>query len=136
MPPGEFQSMNILQLTLAACVSLAATAPAADYPARPIRIIVAYTPAAPDLPTVGESVPGFSAASWFGLAAPKGTPKVIVDKLSAETARILKLPDVNERLSGLGAQPIGSTPAAFAAFIQSETVKWAKVIKDANVELQ
>jgi len=94
------------------------------------------SPAAPDLPTVGESVPGFSAASWFGLAAPKGTPKAIVDRLSAETARILRLPDVNERLSGLGAQPVGGTPAEFAAFIQSETLKWAKVIKDANVELQ
>lgn len=94
------------------------------------------SPAAPDLPTVGEIVPGFSAASWFGLAAPKGTPKAIVEQLSAEAARILKLPDVNERLSGLGAQPVGGTPAEFAAFIQSETVKWAKVIKDANVELQ
>lgn len=94
------------------------------------------SPAAPDLPTVGESVPGFSAASWFGLAAPKGTPKAIVDKLSAEAARILRLPDVNERLSGLGAQPVGGTPAEFAAFIKSETVKWAKVIKDAGVELQ
>ncbi len=92
--------------------------------------------AAPDLPTVAESVPGFSAVSWFGLAAPKGTPKAIVDKLSAEAARILKLPDVNERLSGLGAQPVGGTPAEFAAFIKSETVKWAKVIKDAKVELQ
>jgi tripartite-type tricarboxylate transporter receptor subunit TctC len=94
------------------------------------------SPAAPDLPTVGESVPGFSAASWFGLAAPKGTPKEIVDKLSAEAARILRLPDVNERLSGLGAQPVGGTPAEFTAFIKSETVKWAKVIKDAKVELQ
>lgn len=94
------------------------------------------SPAAPDLPTVGESVPGFSAASWFGLAAPKNTPREIVDKLSAEAARILKLPDVNERLSGLGAQPVGGTPAEFAAFIKSETVKWAKVIRDAKVELQ
>jgi len=94
------------------------------------------SPAAPDLPTVGETVPGFSAASWFGLAAPKGTPKAIVDKLSAEAARILRLPDVNERLSGLGAQPVGGTPAEFAAFIKSETVKWAKVIKDAKVVLQ
>ncbi|MFN7087547.1 MAG: tripartite tricarboxylate transporter substrate binding protein [Burkholderiales bacterium] len=94
------------------------------------------SPAAPELPTVGESIAGFSAASWFGLAAPRGTPQAIIDKLSAETARILKLPDVNERLSGLGAQPVGGTPGQFAAFIQSETVKWAKVIKDAKVELQ
>ena len=94
------------------------------------------SPAAPELPTVGESVPGFSAASWFGLAAPRGTPKAIVDTLSAETARILRLPDVNERLSGLGAQPVGGTPEEFAAFIQSETVKWRKVIQDAGVTLE
>lgn len=94
------------------------------------------SPAAPELPTVGESVPGFSAASWFGLAAPRGTPRAIIDMLSAETARILRLPDVNERLSGLGAQPVGGTPEEFAAFIQSETVKWRKVIQDAGVTLE
>lgn len=94
------------------------------------------SPAAPELPTVGESVPGFSAASWFGLAAPRGTPRAIIDTLSAETARILRLPDVNERLSGLGAQPVGGTPEEFAAFIQSETVKWRKVIQDAGVTLE
>jgi tripartite-type tricarboxylate transporter receptor subunit TctC len=95
------------------------------------------SPAAPDVPTVAEAgVAGYSAAAWFGLLAPAGTPKAIVDKLSAETARILKLPDVAERLSSLGAEPVGETPAQFAAHIQSEIAKWAKVIKDANVELQ
>ncbi len=95
------------------------------------------SPAAPDVPTVAEAgVPGYSAAAWFGLLAPAGTPKAVVDKLSAETARILKVADVAERLSSLGAEPVGDTPEQFAAHIKSEIAKWAKVIRDANVELQ
>ena len=95
------------------------------------------SPAAPDLPTVAEAgVPGYESGAWFGLLAPAHTPKAIVDKLSAETARILKLPDVAERLSALGAEPVGSTPAEFAALIKAENAKWAKVIKEAHVELQ
>jgi tripartite-type tricarboxylate transporter receptor subunit TctC len=91
----------------------------------------------PDLPSIAEAgVPGYDAGAWFGLLAPAGTPKAVVDKLSAETARILKLPEVNKRISELGAEPVGGTPEQFAAFIRSEIEKWAKVIKDANVELQ
>lgn len=93
--------------------------------------------AMPDLPTIAEAgVPGYEAGAWFGLLAPAGTPKAIVMRLSAENARILKLPDVNKRISELGADPVGSTPEEFVALIQSEIAKWAKVIKDANVELQ
>lgn len=93
--------------------------------------------AMPDLPTIAEAgVPGYEAGAWFGLLAPAGTPKAIVMRLSAENARILKLPDVSKRISELGADPVGSTPEEFVALIQSEIAKWAKVIKDANVELQ
>ena len=95
------------------------------------------SPAAPDLPTVAEAgVPGYDSGAWFGLMARAQTPKAIISKLSAETARILKLPDVNVRLSELGAEPVGGTPEQFAMHIKSEIAKWAKVIKDANVELQ
>ena len=95
------------------------------------------SPAVPDVPTVAEAgVAGYSSGAWFGLVAPAGTPKPIVEKLASETQRILKLPDVNERLSALGAEPVGDSPAQFAAHITSEIAKWAKVIKDANVELQ
>jgi len=95
------------------------------------------SPAVPDVPTVAEAgVPGYDSGAWFGLVAPANTPKEIVNKLSRETARILKLPDVSARLSDLGAEPVGGTPEQFSAHIKSEIAKWAKVIKDANVELQ
>jgi tripartite-type tricarboxylate transporter receptor subunit TctC len=93
--------------------------------------------AMPDLPTIAEAgVPGYEAGAWFGLLAPAGTPKPIVAQLSAESARIIKLPDVSKRVSELGADPVGSTPEQFAELIKTEIAKWAKVIKDANVELQ
>ena len=95
------------------------------------------SPAAPEIPTMAEAgVSGYVAVAWFGLLAPANTPRDIVNRLSTETARILKMPDVNSRLSDLGAEPVSSTPAEFDAHIKSEIVKWAKVIKDANVELQ
>ena len=95
------------------------------------------SPAVPDLPTVAEAgVRGYSSGAWFGLVAPAATPKDVIAKLSAETARILQLPDVKSRLTELGAEPIGSTPAQFDAHMKAEIAKWAKVIKDANVELQ
>jgi tripartite-type tricarboxylate transporter receptor subunit TctC len=95
------------------------------------------TPAAPDLPTIAEAgVPGYESGAWFGLAGRSGTPKAVIDKLAAETQRILKLPDVRERIGGLGAEIVGGTPEEFNAFIRSEIAKWAKVIRDAKVELQ
>lgn len=94
------------------------------------------SPAAPNLPTLQEAgVKGYEASSWFGLLAPAGTPKDIVQKLSVEAARILKLPDVHERLSALGAAPVGGTPEEFAAFIRNEQTKWRKVIQQAGITL-
>ncbi len=91
----------------------------------------------PDIPTIAEAaVAGYSAGSWFGLVAPAGVPKPVTDKLAAETQRILKLPDVAERVAGLGAEAVGGTPEQFAGYIKSEIAKWAKVVKEANVELQ
>jgi tripartite-type tricarboxylate transporter receptor subunit TctC len=95
------------------------------------------SPAVPDLPTVAEAgVPGYNSSAWFGLVAPAATPRDVVNKLSAETARILQIADVKSRLAELGAEPIGSTPEQFTAHIKAEIDKWAKVIKEANVELQ
>lgn len=98
---------------------------------------VKRSPALPDVPTVAEAgVPGYVSSAWFGLVAPAATPKEVISKLAAETARILQLPDVKPRIADLGAEPIGGTSGEFSAHIKSEIAKWAKVIKDANVELQ
>jgi tripartite-type tricarboxylate transporter receptor subunit TctC len=98
---------------------------------------VRRSPALPDVPTVAEAgVPSYDSGAWFGLVAPANTPKDLVAKLSRETARILKLPDVSARLADLGAESVGSTPEQFSAHIKAEIAKWAKVIRDANVELQ
>lgn len=94
------------------------------------------TPAAPDLPTAEEAgVPGLVAVSWFGLVAPARAPQRVVEQLSKETARILKLPDVHRRISDLGAEPVGGTPQEYAAFIKSEINKWRKVIQAAGVRV-
>jgi tripartite-type tricarboxylate transporter receptor subunit TctC len=94
------------------------------------------TPLLPNVPTMSEAgVPGFEMTSWNGLAFPAGTPKEIVTRVYQETVRAVQMPDVREKLSSLGADPVGSTPEQFAAHIQAETKKWAKVIKDANVKV-
>jgi tripartite-type tricarboxylate transporter receptor subunit TctC len=95
------------------------------------------SPALPDVPTVAEAgVPGYVSSAWFGLVAPAATPREVINKISTETARILQLPDVKPRLAEQGAEPIGSTPEQFSAHIKAEIAKWAKVIKEANVEQQ
>ncbi|MDB5580774.1 MAG: transporter substrate-binding protein [Bradyrhizobium sp.] len=91
---------------------------------------------APDLPTMAESgFPGFEAVPWFGLAAPAGTSKDVLDKLHAETAKALAMPEVRKKFDELGLEPVGNTPAEFAAIIRKETPEWAKVIKDAGIKL-
>ena len=92
--------------------------------------------AMPDVPTVAEAgVPGYDVALWFGVIAPARTPTPIVDRLQREMSNILKLPDVRERLAFQGADPIGSAPAEFDAFIKSEIAKWAKVVKLAGLKV-
>ncbi len=91
---------------------------------------------APDLPTMAESgFPGFEAVPWFGLLAPAGTPKDVVDKLHDETVKALAMPEMRRKFDELGLEPVGNTPAEFAAIIVKETPEWAKVIKDAGIRL-
>jgi tripartite-type tricarboxylate transporter receptor subunit TctC len=92
--------------------------------------------ALPDLPTVAESgLPGYEVAGWFGVFAPAGTPREVVNKLSTEISRILALPDVKARYAALGAEPGPGNPDEFAAFLKSEITKWAKVIRDSGAKL-
>jgi tripartite-type tricarboxylate transporter receptor subunit TctC len=91
---------------------------------------------APDLPTMAESgFPGFEAVPWFGLLAPAGTPKDVLDKLHDETVKALAMPAVHRKFDELGLEPVGNTPAEFIAIIKKETPEWAKVIKDAGIKL-
>ena len=90
--------------------------------------------AAPELATVAESgLPGFDVVAWFGLFAPAGTPKPIVDRLSAETRAALGAPDVRKRLIDLGAEPLGSTPEAFAAYVNAEFQRWGRLTREAGI---
>jgi tripartite-type tricarboxylate transporter receptor subunit TctC len=84
----------------------------------------------PDVPTVAESaVPGYEASVWYGVVAPAGTPRDIVQRLNQEIARILANPTHHDRMTSADFEPTTSTPEQFAAFIKSETAKWAKVVK-------
>jgi tripartite-type tricarboxylate transporter receptor subunit TctC len=94
------------------------------------------SPLAPDLPTMAESgFPGFEAVPWFGLVAPVGTPKDVLEKLHTETVKTLAMPEVRKKFEELGLEPVGNTPAEFAAIIKKETPEWAAVIKDAGIKL-
>ena len=87
-----------------------------------------------DVPTVGETLPGYRAEAFQGMVAPAGVPKAIVEKMSAEVARIVKLPDIAERFQLDGAEAVGSSPQEFAAFLKAEMQKWSKVVKDAGIK--
>jgi len=91
----------------------------------------------PDLPTIAEAgLPGYGASGWYGLLAPAATPRPVIGRLHAEAVKALRLPDVVERLSGQGAEPVGNTPEDFSAFIRSEINKWANLVKAANMRVE
>ena len=91
------------------------------------------SPNFPDIPAVAETVPGFELNSWYGLLAPTGTPRPIIQRLYQETAAALKRPDIQEWMKQNGLEPIGSTPEEYGAYIRAELVKWAKAVKDAKI---
>jgi tripartite-type tricarboxylate transporter receptor subunit TctC len=87
----------------------------------------------PELPTIAETLPGYSASGWYGLLAPSATAKPVITRLHAESVKALRAPDVVERLSSQGAEPVGNTPEEFTAFVRSEISKWATLVKAANM---
>jgi tripartite-type tricarboxylate transporter receptor subunit TctC len=85
---------------------------------------------------VAESgLPGFEVSVWFSVLAPAGTPRDIVQRLNGVLVKALQAPDVKQRLADQGAEAVGNTPEQFAATIQRDLAKWAKVVKEANVKL-
>ena len=92
------------------------------------------SPNFPDIPAVAETVPGFELNSWYGMMAPAGTPKAIVNRLQQEVASAVKKPDVIEWMKQNGLDPVASRPDEHAAHIRAELAKWAKTVKDAKVK--
>src|SRR5262249_61755733 len=89
------------------------------------------SPAAPEPPPIEETaLPGFEATTWQGVMVPAGTPDAVVAKLHHDIVAVLRMPDVAERLSAQGAEAIGSSPEELASYIRSETLKWAKVVRE------
>ena len=90
--------------------------------------------AAPELPTIAEAgLPDFDVTSWYALVAPAGTPPAVTTKLQATIAAALARPDVREKLAGLGAEPVGNTPAEFATMQRAESARWQKLAKEAGI---
>ncbi|PLC50387.1 hypothetical protein CR159_07990 [Pollutimonas subterranea] len=93
-------------------------------------------PQLPDVPTVSEMIPGFLTGSWQGVLAPVGTPKPIIEKLHAEMSKIVKMPDVQEKLATLGAEPIEMTPDEFGSWMGTQVTNWAEVVKTAGIKIE
>lgn len=95
------------------------------------------TASAPELPTLSEAgLAGFDVTSWYSIVAPAGTPPEIIARLHAEFGKALREPDVREKLTGLGAEPIANTPAEFAAMIKTETAKWGDIVRQARITIE
>jgi len=90
-----------------------------------------------EVPTVAEAgVPGYEVVGWYGIAAPANTPRDVINKLYSEIANILQSPETREKLAADGAEPVGSTPEQFTAFIQSEIDKWSRVVKSSGIHVE
>jgi tripartite-type tricarboxylate transporter receptor subunit TctC len=105
-----------------------------------LRGIAVTTPkrlaAMPDVPAVAEALPGFEVVGWYGVLGPANLPKPILDRLHGELVKILNQPDVHDRIVKDGSEPVGSSPQAFKAFLDSDLDKWAKVVKASGAKLE
>ena len=92
-------------------------------------------PLLPDVPTIGETVPGFEVSPWYGLFAPAGTPRAIIDRLNADLTKVMNSPEIHARMTTLGWDPVTNTPEEFAAQIKSELAIWADVVKKSGAKI-
>jgi tripartite-type tricarboxylate transporter receptor subunit TctC len=92
--------------------------------------------AAPEVPTIAETIPGFEATSWIGLFAPAGTAASVANKISEDTQRVLAMPEMVKKLAAMGAVAGGNSPQDFESFVRFDTDKWRGVAKSANVHLE
>jgi tripartite-type tricarboxylate transporter receptor subunit TctC len=92
-------------------------------------------PLLPDVPTIGESVPGFEVSPWYGLFAPAGTPKEIIARLNTELTKVMKSQEINDRMTTLGWDPVTNSPEEFTAQIKSELAIWADVVKKSGAKI-
>ena len=105
-----------------------------------LRLLAVTTPkrsrSLPDVPTVAESgVPGYEFTGWMGALVPRATPPHIVHRLQQEIARLIFVPEIEQRLAAEAAEPVGSSPADFAAFLKADIARWARVVRDANIHV-
>jgi tripartite-type tricarboxylate transporter receptor subunit TctC len=94
------------------------------------------SPVMPDVPAIAEFVPGYSVSGWNGMWAPAGTPREIVSWLNQALARILKQPDVQEKLRADGREPAHSTPEEFARVVARDITTWSKVVRNGNIKIE
>ena len=92
--------------------------------------------ALPDVPAISEALPGFEATAWVGIFAPARTPADVVAKVQGETQRIVRLPDIAQRLRELGATPVANPPSEFAAFVKQDTEKWRRLVATAKIQVE
>jgi tripartite-type tricarboxylate transporter receptor subunit TctC len=90
-------------------------------------------PFLPEVPTVAETLPGFEVVNWYGMVVPAGTPAATIARIHGAVVKAMEDPEVREKLAAQGTDPVGSSPDEFGAFMKSESVRWAKVIKDAGI---
>lgn len=94
------------------------------------------SPLLPDVPTVGETVPGYELTNWFGYTVAAATPRELINRLYTDVSKVLQQPDFRERITNMGANVVGSTPEQFGAFMKSESAKWGRVIREANIKAE
>jgi tripartite-type tricarboxylate transporter receptor subunit TctC len=93
-------------------------------------------PAVPELPTISETLPGFSALSWYGILAPAGTPAAVIARLNTELDRIVHEPQIEKRFADIGGEAIGGPPSTLASLIHDEIARWRRVAKEAGIHIE